>query len=164
MMSFGDLLRVGSCSKLGLVKEEHLFIESSLFLAPVLLELLLQLELLQHLSHQIRGEYGIRKSEGSIMPCNDHLSDGSSREPFSSLSDLLNNLGSDALHPDKFLASVYTAGVFVEELELVLGGLGRRAVLDQVVEQHRPPLVHRRQPETYDLIDTIVYGLVQLLW
>ena len=129
------------CLKFGLIKEKHLLVESSLFLAPVLLELLLQLEFLQDLSHKVRGEHWIRESKGRVMPGNNHLGNGSAGKPFGGLCDLLYHLSGHALHSNQFLPRIQTARVFVEELKLLTGGLRGCAVLHEVVEEHCASLV-----------------------
>ena len=124
---------------------------------------MLQLELLQDAVHHLGCQHEFRRGERRVVPRNNHLHDFSAGEAVSLLSNSLDYIVTDALHPDQFLAREDTARVPIQEVKFLPLSLGRLAILYEVVVEHRLALVRGWLMEVDNLVDTIMHGRVELI-
>ena len=102
-----------------LIKVNHFLIDKGLRSRPSALQLVLQLKLLQDSIQNFGLQEQLRRCEGCVVPCHYHFHDLSAREAVSVPSDLLDQLGGDALHANELLASVQRAWVPIDKLEFL---------------------------------------------
>lgn len=97
------------------------------------------------------------------MPGDDHLRQLSPRESFSLLCNIIDDILINALHTDQLLAMIDASWVLPKELGSLHCGLGRLAILHEVVKQHSFPFVLVWKVEPNDFVHTIVNGLIKLI-
>lgn len=69
----------------------------------------------------------------------------------------------DAFHSDQLFSGEDASGIPVQELQFLHLGLGRLAILDEIVVEHRLSLVLRGLMEIDNFVDTIVHGRIELI-
>ena len=76
------------------------------------------------------------------------------------LGNSLNDIMTDALHPDQLLAREDAARVPIQEVKFLPLSLGRLAILYEIVVEHRLALIRGWLMEVDNLVDTIMHGRV----